>query len=907
MQSSSVRAAIVVALSATLSALAASNDNNIEWAGVSHNWWQDRRPLCPVNRQAFTIYFQTYRFDIASARVRFTDGANVSWIDAVYDRDRGPYAVWKAQIPASANNQVSYYVELTDGSDVDYIGPSGLSDGPPASGFALDFSNSSHAPVGASYVGPGQGVVFKVWAPTRTQAWVRGQFNNWGTTNPMIKQGDYFVAHVANATPGQMYKYMFNGDIWKSDPRGRRLNPSDNYNTFIVDTDDYAWQNNAYNTPAFEDVIIYQLHTGTFAGRNDPVGTTGNPSGYLDVKARAAHLQELGITAVQFNPFTEFAWDWSAGYNPVSQYAPEWKYGTNADVKALIDELHGRGIAAFLDVVWNQFSNSDNFLWNFVGTQCYYDASPPNTPWGPQPDYDRYEVREYYVHSALQWIEEYRLDGFRFDATDFINQYQGAGWNLMQWANDAVDNRTVDKFLYAEQLPNDTWITRATSLGGAGFDGQYNMQWRDNIRGAIFAAASGDPSMASVRDAILGYDDNIRYARAINYIELHDEAWPDSGGQRMVKTIDPVWPHDSVYAKGRTKLGFGLTLIAPGVPAILQGTEWLEDTEFGSGNPSNNPENRINWQLKSVHARIFDFYKDLIAVRKSNGALRASGGRAVHHVNDSGNVIAFHRWDGSGNRILIVASFSNNDYNNYQVGVPAGGVWYELINSQAPGYDGDGPVNGGPLQSSWDDYDGMADSLYIKVPAMGLLVFRYDQPPNDFLDQDGDAFVDAIDNCPDTANAGQQDSNGDGIGDACDCNVNGVYDSTDIANGTSDDCDDNGTPDECDLLGGGAADCNDNAIPDSCDIAGGFSQDQNNNGVPDECDAPAFCLGDVDCSGTVDFFDIDPFVSRLGCPGSDPVACAAGCPWQNADVDEDGDVDFFDIDPFVATLGNTCQ
>jgi hypothetical protein len=70
--------------------------------------------------------------------------------------------------------------------------------------------------------------------------------------------------------------------------------------------------------------------------------------------------------------------------------------------------------------------------------------------------------------------------------------------------------------------------------------------------------------------------------------------------------------------------------------------------------------------------------------------------------------------------------------------------------------------------------------------------------------------------------------------------------------------------------------------------------------------APAFCIGDVDCSGEVDFFDIDPFVAKLGCPSSDPVGCSAGCPWQNADADEDGDVDFFDIDPFVATLGNTC-
>ncbi|MBK9127869.1 MAG: alpha amylase C-terminal domain-containing protein [Phycisphaerales bacterium] len=870
------------ALLATLVALlagagitsAASNDNNVEWAGVSHVPWQDRQPLCPVNRQSFAVYFQAYRFDLTAARVHFTDGASSVWIDASFDRDRGPYAVWKAQIPASTNNLVSYYLELIDGTDVDYYGPGGMSDDPPASGFTLDFATSAHAPLGASYVGPGLGTVFKVWAPTRTQAWVRGQFNNWGTSNPMIKQGDYFVAHVPNAVPWQQYKYMFNGDIWRSDPRGRQLNPSDNYNTFIVNSDEYAWQTGNFQTPAFEDLIIYQLHIGTFAGRNDPLGSTPNPSRYVDVKARAAHLQELGITAVQFNPFTEFPWDWSAGYNPITQYAPEWRYGSPNDVKAMIDELHSRGIAVILDVVWNQFSNTDNFLWNFVGSQCYYDPVPPQTPWGPQPDFDRAEVREYFVHSLLHWLEEYRVDGFRFDATDFIPQYQAGGWSLMQWANDTVDNRFVDKFVYAEQLPNNTWVTRPTSAGGAGFDAQYNMQWRDNIRGAIFAAASGDPSMASVRDAINGYDAFLRNQRAINYIELHDEAWPDSGGQRMVKTIDPSWPHDSVYAKGRTKLGFGLTLVAPGVPAILMGTEWLEDTDFGAGSWNNVPENRINWSLKSYHARIFRFYKDLIAVRRSNGALRANAGHQVHHVNEGGNVIAFHRWDLSGNRILVVANFSNTTYTNYQIGVPAADTWYELVNSQAPGYDGDGPSNGGGVPANAGPYDAQPFSLRLRVPDMALIVLRHNHPPDNFLDADGDGYNDVSDNCPSHYNPDQADSNGDGVGDACDCNHNGVDDATDIANGTS--------------------------------------LDLNGNGIPDECETPAACPGDANCDGSVDFDDIDYFVAALGgqqawidlhltLTGQPPT-----CSFASNDVNGSGQVDFDDIDAFVAAIGSSC-
>jgi len=836
-------------------ALAAGPDNNVEWAGVSHVPWQDRRPLCPVGGETFAVHVQTYRFDVDQLRVRVDDGT-VQWVDAFWTHDRGPYAVWTAQIPATTSTALSYYFALTDGTDTDYLSAGGLSENPPLDGgFQLNYATLSHAPLGATPATGG--TVFRVWAPSRTAAAVAGQFNNWSTSaHVMTKSGEYFARFVPGAGPRQQYKYYFNGNIWKPDARARSLNPGDNYNSRVEDPLGYAWQADAYQTPPFEDMIIYQLHIGTFAGRNDPFGSAPVPARFVDVAARADHLAELGVTAVLLMPVTEFPWDYSAGYNPLTQWAPESRYGTPAEFRALVDALHSRGIAVLLDVVWNHFSPSDNFMWSYDGSQIYYDTPAIDTPWGAQPDYDRPAVRDYFVHSTLQWLEEYRLDGFRFDATAFIPLYQSSGWSLLQDVNNAVDNRWADKLMVAEQLPSDPWVTRPTSLGGAGFDSQYHMQFRDALRAAVLDASYGDPDMGRLAGAIGGSDPYVSQSRALNYLELHDEVWPESGGQRLLVTVDPTYPHDSVFARGRTTLAQGVVLLSPGIPAIHQGTEWLEDTAFGANAPGTY-EARIDWAKKQQYADGFHYYRDVIHVRKTNGALRANAGCHVYHVNELGNVLAFQRWDNDGNVIVVVANFSNTTYGSYKLGLPLPGTWYPLINSQAAGYGGEGQGPCGPLTTvDVSNWDGQAQSAWFTLPRMGLLVLRHDHAPGEWLDGDDDAWPDVCDNCPLVFNPDQADHNGDGLGDACDCNDNGARDHEDIAAGTS--------------------------------------LDGNGNGVPDECEGK----GDVNCDGVVETADIDAFVLALGNPAG-YAAAYPGCDALRADTNFDNALDSADIAAFV--------
>jgi 1,4-alpha-glucan branching enzyme len=719
----------------------ASHDNNVEWAGISHLDTFDRRPLCPIDGESFTVFFQTFDFDVTSARVYYDDGSP-RWIDAEYSHDRGVYDVWKATLPCTAPNAVvEYYFEITDGSETDYLGPGGMDTAPPANGWVIDYNTLLHAPLGSTPLTDG-GAAFKVWGQGASTCNVAGEFNGWSSSaDPMTKDGDFFTARVDNVAIDDQYKFVFDGNVWKPDARARRLNPTDNLNSYVVDPLSYVWESSVdFDVPDFEEMVIYQLHVGTFAGRNDGNSFGSAPATYRSiVDTHLTHLVDLGVNVVQLMPVTEFPTDWSGGYNPISMFAIEWKSGDVDDFKYMVDKFHQAGIAVTLDVVWNHFSGSDNFLWLYTGSgttgQIYFDGDGVSgqweTPWGSQADFDNLDVRDYFVDSGLYWIEELRLDGFRFDGTDYMNppNGQGAGWGLMQRFNNEMDNRAIDKIAYAEQLGDDYFVTRPTSQSGAGFDSQYQDLFVDELRGAIFGAAGGTGSanISGLRNAILGgFNDGSNVinvgqttTQTLNYFELHDEAWPSSGGERMVRTIDTTFPHDDQYARGRTLYAHGVTLFAPGIPAMFMGSEFLEDTNFEA-----NQNNRIDWSKATTYSNYLQAVKDMVRIRKTNPALRSNAGVEVNRTDEVNDIFTMHRWDGSGNDIMVVASLANSDRNNYRIGFPQAGFWNEVFNSQASVYGGNGSGNGGGVTAALGAWDGYSYSAEITVPQMSITVFR---------------------------------------------------------------------------------------------------------------------------------------------------------------------------------------
>ncbi|MBX3359022.1 MAG: alpha amylase N-terminal ig-like domain-containing protein [Phycisphaeraceae bacterium] len=715
--------AVATALYASPLATLAQIDGNVQWSGVSHIDWNSRRPRVPRNGEAFTVLLQTLRDDVTAVRVR-VDTGTVTFVDAAKTGSRGPYDLWEATIPATAASTERYLFEITDGADTDYYSRLGMSDDLVTTNqFEINFTTLEHAPVGATPVSGG--TVFKVWSPSRTTAHVRGEFNSWSTANPLAKVGEHFIGFVPGAVAGQSYKYFFNNSVWNSDPRAAALVPTNNYNAVIVDQDAYQWQAPGFSSRPTGELVIYQLHVGSFAGRNDPGGVTPNPSRYIDVAARADHLAQLGVNAVMLNPVHEFPGDFSGGYNSVTPWAIESKLGTPDQFKQMVDALHQRGIAVILDVVWNHVSSSDNFLWNFDGTQLYFDSTAVDTPWGAQADFDKAGVFNFYLDSAEQMLTDYRLDGFRVDATMYLTDsgltpQWSAGQAFIRGVNNLRNSRHADAHTIAEIYIDNRWVTDPTS-SGLGFTAQYQNEFKEAVRAAVFDSAFTSPNVQRVANVLDGQGFGVSGSSVLNYFELHDDCWPLNNHQRAVKQIDTTAPHDDEFARGRTTLAQALNLLSRGVPAIVQGTEWLEDDGWESS--------KIDWSHKTTYAGVFKFYKDLIALRTSEPALYADSPLWAYHVNEALDVLAFERYEVGGGSFVAVANFSNNGLSDYRIGLPRDGRWSVVINSSDTQYGGPGGGATGEVAVEAIASGPFQQSAALNIPARTILLLRHEALP----------------------------------------------------------------------------------------------------------------------------------------------------------------------------------
>jgi 1,4-alpha-glucan branching enzyme len=556
---------------------------------------------------------------------------------------------------------------------------------------------SSHPGMGAiPYVG---GTAFRVWAPHADQVFVVGTFNSWSkTANPLASEGSgYWSTNIPQAKAGDEYKFVIlNGaqELWRIDPYARDVTSS--VGQAVICNPDFDWGTQVYQTPPWHEAIIYEMHIGTF---NDQ---PGGPPGNLDAAIKKLpYLQEIGINAIQVMPPAEFAGGFSWGYNPAQIFAIESDYGGPEGLKQFIKAAHGLGMAVIFDVVYNHLGPSDLDLWQFDGWHqdgkggiYLYNDWRATTPWGDtRPDYGRGEVRQYLRDNALMWLEEYRVDGLRWDATAYIRNVYGNnadpvhdlsdGWSLMQWINNEIKARQPWKISIAEDLRNNAWLTKDTAAGGAGFTAQWDAGFVHPIREALISWNDASRDIYAVREAIIHRYNADAFERVI-YTESHDEV--ANGRARLPQEI---WPDNpgSYFSRKRSTLGAALVFTSPGIPMIFQGQEFLEDEWFRDTDP-------IDWTKKELYSGILNLYRDLIRLRRNwyNNTRGLRGQHVnVHHVNDYDKVIAFHRWEngGPGDDVVVVANMGNRSYDSYNLGFPRAGLWKVRFNSDWQGYSAD--------------------------------------------------------------------------------------------------------------------------------------------------------------------------------------------------------------------------
>jgi 1,4-alpha-glucan branching enzyme len=538
------------------------------------------------------------------------------------------------------------------------------------------------------------GVTFRVWAPFASSVFAAGTFNEWSATaNPFASEGNgYWSVDVPGATIGHEYQFVINHgaqELWHKNPYASEVvNSSGNA---LIHNPDFDWTGEAFTMPSWNELVIYEMHVGSFNDSND----TG-PGTFDDIGPKLPYLRDLGINAIEIMPVLEFPMSFSWGYNPCDPFAVESALGGPEGLQRFVKAAHALGIAVILDVVYNHFGPGDLDLWRFDGWSdekhdggiYFYDNERSKTDWGAtRPDYGRPEVRHYLRDNALFWLNKYRLDGLRFDSVSNIRSVYGRelpdGWSLLQWIHHEIRSTQPWKITIAEDLQNNEWITREIEAGGAGFGSQWDAGFVHPIREAVIAQNDAERHLHAVRDA-LSHRYNGSAERRVIYTESHDEV---ANGRARVP--EEIWPGNagSWFSRKRSTLGAALVFTAPGIPMIFQGQEFLEDEYFRDSAP-------LDWTKLDAYAGIHALYRDLIRLRR-NWFNQTRGLRGqeinVHHVNDTDKVIAFHRWEngGPGDDVVIVANFGNRSYDSYALGFPRAGRWRVRFNSDWAGYSED--------------------------------------------------------------------------------------------------------------------------------------------------------------------------------------------------------------------------
>ena len=589
-----------------------------------------------------------------------------------------------------------------------------------------------------SRIVPG-GVAFRVWAPFATSVSVAGTFNQWNSSaHPLASEDNgYWSADVAGAAGGDAYKYVITTThaaepLWRSDPYALNVSPKDTYNA-IVEADAFDWTGDTFTLPPWNELVVYELHIGTFY---DPNAHDGNPGTLAAAKSKIPYLRDLGINAILIMPSYEFPTGYSWGYNPSHIFAIEDSYGGPDALYEFIRTAHAHGIGVIMDVVYNHLGPHDLDLWQFDGWRendkggiYFYNDHRDYTRWGhTRPDYGRGPVRQFLRDNAVFWLRTMHADGLRFDATAFIRNIYGNdndpgndipdGWSLMQWINDEAARCGRPCLTVAEDLKCNPWITRTTGEGGAGFGTQWDAAFVHPVRDAIIATWDASRAMHAVRDAIAHRHDGDACKRVI-YTESHDEV---ANGKARVPY--EIAPNDAGgwFARKRSTLGAALVFTAPGIPMILQGQEFLEDKWFHDQDP-------IEWERVDWYAGILRLYQDLIRLRTNrNGATRGLTGQHVnvHHLNDTGKVLAYHRWEfgGTGDDVVIVLNFADRTHHDYRIGVPRGGLWRLRLNSDWTGYSPDyGNLPVFDTHAEAIPWDGLAHSITLNLAPYTALIF----------------------------------------------------------------------------------------------------------------------------------------------------------------------------------------
>lgn len=571
------------------------------------------------------------------------------------------------------------------------------------------------------------GVRFHLWAPRAEAVSLRLEGDQ-SADLPMEKESDgTFTLTTAAARPGTRYRYVVDGNPYP-DPASRRQPEGVHGPSEVVDPNAYNWRDNDWRGRPWEEVVLYELHLGAFSDSGDFAGAMRQ----LD------HLCRLGVTAVELMPIAEFPGERNWGYDGVFPYAPSSRYGRPEELKALVEACHSRGLAILLDVVYNHFGPEGNYLPAIAPdffTERYH------TPWGAAIDFagsHNRAVRDYFIHNALYWLEEYHFDGLRFDAVHAI--YDDSHPDILTEIGKTIRHQIPGREIHLVLENDRNEAHRLTRRNGR--PECFTAQWNDDLHHALHVMITGETA---------GYyqdyaaDPTASLARALaEGFAYQGEASPFREGQPRGEPSAGLPPtafvafmqnHDHIgnhpfgarlaarASEAALHAGLAIMLLSPQIPLLFMGEEWASRRpfaffcdfepelaksvregrrrEFGHF-PEFSDEaareripdptarttfemSKLDWDEPSLteHAIWLDRYRLLIELRMREIVpylADTTGHAGSYHV--SGPRQATVEWHlGSGIRLLLVANFSDRSMPSPD---PDEG-WRVLYSSHAPG------------------------------------------------------------------------------------------------------------------------------------------------------------------------------------------------------------------------------
>jgi 1,4-alpha-glucan branching enzyme len=592
-----------------------------------------------------------------------------------------------------------------------------------------------------------RGFWFSVWAPNARAVQVIGDFNQWNLEANSLEPRDdsgVWQGFIAKAVPGQAYKYRITGqdgtEFDRGDPFARRTEVPPRTASVLHDAE-YEWQDDGWmagrerRQALDQPISIYELHPGSWAR----VAEEGDRwLSWRELAPRLAdHVVELGFTHVELMPVMEHPFFGSWGYQVTSYFAPTARYGTPEDLKYFIDHLHGRGIGVILDWVPSHFPTDEHGLGYFDGTHLYEHADPRL---GFHPDwsswifnYGRHEVRSFLISSAMFWLREYHADGLRVDAVASMlyldysreegewipNQYGGRenldAVHLLRRMNEEAYGTMPGIQTIAEESTAWPAVTRPPYIGGLGFGLKWDMGWMHDILRYL----GKDPIHRRWHHSDLTFRQLYAFSENFVLSFSHDEVVHGKGS---------LWDRmagDEWQKFANLRLLYGLMFAQPGKKLLFMGGEFAQRREWDH-------EGSLDWDLleDAAHVGVSHWIRDLNHLYRTEPALHEldcdpTGFEWIAPDDNEQNVISFMRRSRDRLRsVLVVCNFSPIPRATYRVGVPTGGVWEELLCSDAEDYGGTGWGNLGGIEADESPFHGRPWSLDTALPPLGAAFFR---------------------------------------------------------------------------------------------------------------------------------------------------------------------------------------